>query len=71
MNHITPGTGDGRFDHLLKKVAGQLLVERTLVGDVVEQIGTGRRPLHDDQETVRSLEPVQDLDHAQHGTTVP
>ena len=60
------GACEGSLHHLLEEVSGELLLESALVGDVVEEVGAGGGALHDNQEAVLALEPVQETHHPHH-----
>lgn len=52
-----------RLEHLAKEAARELFRERAFLRDEVEQVFHGLWSLHDDDEGVRALVPVQHLDY--------
>lgn len=63
VDDVDFGAGDGGLDDLFEEVARQGFIERSAVGDVVEQVRARRRPLHHDQKAIGSFEPVQRFYH--------
>ena len=66
VNDSPAMAGDDGEDDLAEEVSGERLAEAALAGDEVKEIFARLRPLHDQDEGVRSLVQVQDANDSGH-----
>jgi hypothetical protein len=64
MKHTDLGTGTDRVQNLFEEVSRHGFVKGACFRDEIEEVLGRGGAFHDDDETVRELEPVQHLDYA-------